>query len=145
VLPKHVLAGENFDTVWNDGVVDPATGQPIGSGPFLVMGWERGSQITLTRNPRWWGPHLPYLDSIVVRFILDSQAIAQALVSGPVDATNPGGPLLQPAGAPGIELRSSPGAGVRAPGLQRRLRDHAAPVEQWFREAVAYSLDRVVR
>ncbi len=47
---------------------DPRTSAPIGNGPFLLQSWERGRQITLVRNPRYWGPHTAYLDRIVIRF-----------------------------------------------------------------------------
>ena len=44
VLPKHVLAGHDFDQVWRDEIADPVTHEPIGSGPFLITGWTRGSR-----------------------------------------------------------------------------------------------------
>ncbi len=68
VLPRHALAGEELGAVWTDGIDNPKTGRPIGSGPFLVERWERGKQLTLVRNPRYWGPHAAYLDRIVLRF-----------------------------------------------------------------------------
>ena len=68
VLPQHVLAGQDFKNVWLDRVDDPRTRKPIGSGPFLVESWDRGRQLTLVRNPRYWGPHTAYLDRIVTRF-----------------------------------------------------------------------------
>jgi len=68
VLPRHALRGEDLEQVWRDRVDNPKTGEPIGSGPFLVGPWERGKQLTLVRNPRYWGPHRAYLDRIVVRF-----------------------------------------------------------------------------
>ncbi len=59
VLPRHALVGEDLATVWRDGIHNPKTGRPIGSGPFLVDKWERGKQLTLVRNPSYWGPHAP--------------------------------------------------------------------------------------
>ncbi len=67
VLPRHALAGEDLATVWTDRIDNPKTGQPIGSGPFLVGLWERGKQLTLVRNARYWGPHAAYLDRLVLR------------------------------------------------------------------------------
>ena len=60
----HRDLGERID--------NPKTGRPIGSGPFLVERWERGKQLTLVRNPRYWGPHAAYLDRIVIRFCKDA-------------------------------------------------------------------------
>ena len=53
----HVLRGSDLTQVWSDRIDDPRTGRPIGSGPFLVERLERGRQLVLRRNPRYWGPH----------------------------------------------------------------------------------------
>ena len=68
VLPQHALAGEDLARVWTDGIENPKTGRSIGSGPFLVGGWDRGKQLTLVRNPNYWGPHKAYLDRLIIRF-----------------------------------------------------------------------------
>ena len=68
VLPRHVLAGHDLTKVWLDRVDNPDTGAPIGSGPFLTGRLEKGKQLALVRNPRYWGPHTAYLDRIVYRF-----------------------------------------------------------------------------
>jgi ABC-type transport system substrate-binding protein len=90
VLPRHALAGEDLATVWRDRIDNPTTGQPIGSGPFLVGPWERGKQLTFVRNPRYWGPHPAYLERIVIRFLsnvatLTGADIADMFRKGEVD------------------------------------------------------------
>ena len=60
--------GRTSRKIWTDGIDNPKTGKPIGSGPFLVQSWEPGKQMTLVRNPNYWGPHTSYLDRIVIRF-----------------------------------------------------------------------------
>jgi peptide/nickel transport system substrate-binding protein len=80
VLPRHVLAGRDLTKVWADRIDDPGTGAPIGTGPFLVGGWERGKQLTLVRNARYWGPHTAYLDRLVHRFATLSPGDALAPV-----------------------------------------------------------------
>ena len=68
ILPRHALRGR---TCRGSGGIASTTRRParaIGSGPFLVERWERGKQITLRRNPRYWGPHPAYLDRLVLRF-----------------------------------------------------------------------------
>ena len=62
MLPEHALRGEDLETVWRDRMVNPKTGRPIGSGPFLVDDWDRGKRLTLVRNRNYWGPHLSHLD-----------------------------------------------------------------------------------
>ena len=68
LLPQHALVGEKLADIWGDRIVNPKTGRPIGSGPFLVERWERGKQLTLLRNRQYWGPHTAYLDNVVIRF-----------------------------------------------------------------------------
>ncbi len=68
VLPRHVVAGEDLTRVWTEGIENPKTGKPIGSGPFLVQGSDPGKQLTLVRNPSYWGRHKAYLDRLIIRF-----------------------------------------------------------------------------
>src|SRR5207244_6067812 len=79
VLPQHALAGTDMLTVWNDCICNPKKGNaPIGDGPFLVTRFDRGSGITLTRNAKgWYGPKAK-LDSIVFRFITNTNSEIQA-------------------------------------------------------------------
>jgi ABC-type transport system substrate-binding protein len=88
VLPRHALAGENPRTIWRDGIDNPKTGDPIGSGPFLLGPVDRGRQFTLVRNPRYWGPHRAYLDSLVFRFLAPpfSKSGIEAMTGGTVNA-----------------------------------------------------------
>ena len=82
ILPRHVLAGQDVTKVWRDQVDDPRTGQPIGSGPFLLSRFERGRQITLVRNPRYWGPHVAYLDRLAQRFMMPNTPDPLAALRG---------------------------------------------------------------
>src|SRR6266568_4884751 len=89
VLPQHALAGADFSTVWNDGIVNPKSGKPISDGPFVLTQWQKGSQITEVRNPSWWGPHKPYLNSIIFRFLTNTNTEIQQVRGGEVDAIYP--------------------------------------------------------
>ena len=68
ILPAHALRGSDLTQVWSDRIDDPRTGRPIGSGPFLVERLERGRQLVLRRNPRYWGPHPAYVERLAIRF-----------------------------------------------------------------------------
>jgi peptide/nickel transport system substrate-binding protein len=90
ILPRHALAGSDMLTVWNDCICNPKKGNtPIGNGPFLLTRFDRGSGITLVRNNRgWYGPKAK-LNSIVFRFITNTNSEIQAIRSGEVDAIYP--------------------------------------------------------
>ncbi len=58
---------------------------PIGTGPFVFQAWNPDDYFTATRNPHYWRPNLPYLDSITYKPIPDSEQLLASLESGGVD------------------------------------------------------------
>lgn len=65
--------------------VEQLKAQPVGTGPFVLAGWERGDRITLRRNPDYWVKGLPKLDQVTFRFIPDANAALAALRAGDID------------------------------------------------------------
>jgi peptide/nickel transport system substrate-binding protein len=59
--------------------------EPIGTGPFKMKEWRRGSHIILERNPDYWKPGKPYLDQVALRVLPDGVARALAVEKGEVD------------------------------------------------------------
>ena len=146
VLPRHALRGADLDRVWTDRVDNPKTGQPIGSGPFLVERWERGERLVLRRNSRYWGRHPAYLDRVVIRFGIGDPAAA--LRSGALDVyqirlgQDPGSARAF-LGIPGFTHRYATGA--RWEHLEIRIGPggHPALRNKLVRRALAYGVDRV--
>src|SRR6266487_2359647 len=90
ILPRHALQGTDMLTVWNDCICNPKKGNaPIGDGPFLLTRFDRGAGITLTKNTHGWYGKPAKLNSIVFRFITNTNAEIQAVRSGEVDAIYP--------------------------------------------------------
>jgi ABC-type transport system substrate-binding protein len=58
---------------------------PIGTGPFVFQEWIPNDHFTATKNPHYWRPGLPYLDSITYKPIPDTQQLLSTLQSGGVD------------------------------------------------------------
>jgi peptide/nickel transport system substrate-binding protein len=79
---------------------------PVGTGPFVVDEWERQNSVALVRNDDYSSPPadaegtgLPYLESIVWRFIPDSASRYAALQSGEVQVIDNAQPdTIQSAG-----------------------------------------------
>ncbi|MEB3981158.1 ABC transporter family substrate-binding protein [Mycobacterium sp. 663a-19] len=83
LLPESMTATPE---VFNKGQLD---GPGPSAGPFIVSSLDRTTQrITLTRNPKWWGPR-PRLDSITF-LVLDDAARLPALQNNTIDATGVG-------------------------------------------------------
>ena len=61
--------------------------KPIGSGPFVLSEWKRGSYMVLKRNPYYWkkgedGKALPYLDTLRFEIIPDDNTRILKLQAG---------------------------------------------------------------
>ena len=59
--------------------------QTVGTGPFKLKNYVRGSVIELERNPNYWKKGFPYLDGIKYFIIKDDGARAKAIRAGRVD------------------------------------------------------------
>jgi peptide/nickel transport system substrate-binding protein len=57
----------------------------VGTGPFRLKNYVRGSSIEFERNSDYWKQGLPYLDGLKYFIIKDTSARAKALRSGRVD------------------------------------------------------------
>lgn len=55
---------------------------PVGTGPFSFERWDRGTAISVKKNPTYWQPGKPHLDGIQFRIITDPDARLNALASG---------------------------------------------------------------
>lgn len=151
VLPAHALRGQDLSKVWRDRIDNPRTGEPIGSGPFLLQSLKRGEQMTLVRNRNYWGPHTAYLARIVVRSCLacgrnltPSDEVLEALRQGDVDLavtrdTSILGELRQ---IPGVEARLAPLPGIDYLFLRKGPGGHPALRSKLVRRALAYGIDR---
>jgi len=78
IVPEHVLRG----------VADLSTSsfesRPLGSGPYLLDTWERGSRIVLRANPGYFrGP--PHIARIDLEFVPDQNVLALRVKDGELD------------------------------------------------------------
>ena len=60
--------------------------KPVGTGPFMLAAWAKGSSITLTKWPEYRNAAAIKLNKVVIRFISDPSAQVASLLSGDVDA-----------------------------------------------------------
>ena len=143
VLPKHVLAGHDFDQVWRDEIADPVTHEPIGSGPFLLTGRTSGQSLTVTRNPRWWGQR-PSLESIEFRIVPSLNDQFQGIRNGTIDLITPQAQtwIADIRSVEGVAVQSAPGTAMEH--LDFNVGSATMPLlrETWFRQAVVYAIDR---
>lgn len=87
-----VLAPEVVERAGKFGTAD--TG--VGTGPFILTSIEENVGTEYVRNPEYWRPGRPYLDSVRVRFMADPQAAYAAFLAGGVDKVLLPGPEVKP-------------------------------------------------
>jgi peptide/nickel transport system substrate-binding protein len=113
---------------------------PIGTGPFKISKWAKGQYLKLVRNPYYWQQGKPYLDSLTLNTVADSNtrivqlkgAKAQVIEDAPFALL----PSLQ---AAGLKLGLFPSSRIDYVTMNEK--------EKWFQDphvriAIAEALNR---
>ena len=73
VAPSAIEAGDSNEN-------------PIGSGPYKFVSWEKGQNVVLEANEDYWDDeHMPQTKNVVFRFIAENSSRVTALTNGEVD------------------------------------------------------------
>ena len=146
-LPSHALRNEDFNKVWLNDLNNPKTGNPISSGPFFLPkgAWQRGRQLELRANPKYWGPKAK-VARVVYRFLPNTETTAEQIRGGEVDVIYPQPQLFL------VPLRHQRGLKTqvgRGPNFEHidfniGFRGKGDPLLRnlWMRQAISYGLDR---
>src|SRR5919204_678243 len=88
VLNSRLVKAHGGDDSPQAATKDKAThfldGQSAGTGAFQMTSWKRNTQITLVRNPHYWGPRPP-MDKITFQNVPDSATQRLLVQKGSVD------------------------------------------------------------
>jgi peptide/nickel transport system substrate-binding protein len=133
ILPQHLLAG-------SDPNIESFGSAPVGSGPFVFVGWTPGGEVHLARNDEYWGG-VPYLDALSYRPFENATDLGHALESGQIDVA-----LMPPGRLPDFTL-SSPSFSVYRYSAPEFLfvafnGDHPVLSDQRVRLALSMAVDR---
>jgi peptide/nickel transport system substrate-binding protein len=85
ILSKAQWEGRDFANA-------PLADIPLGSGPYTVTDYQAGRQVTLTRNPDYWGKDVPFrrgthnIDQIKLDFYGDANVLFEAFKAGEISA-----------------------------------------------------------
>jgi peptide/nickel transport system substrate-binding protein len=71
ILPEHVWTGMNKTAA-------------IGSGPFTLTSWVKGTSVELAANKDYWGG-APHIDKVVFQFYANTEAVINALRNNEID------------------------------------------------------------
>jgi peptide/nickel transport system substrate-binding protein len=118
---------------------------PVGTGPFKFVEWKEGDYILLEKNANYWdsdgGNKLPYLDKVLIKFIIEPSTLVAAVKTGEVDGINNVAPQFVG------ELRKDPKLNVftAVGGNWRCMHFNLAKepfTDKALRKAVAFAIDR---
>lgn len=135
---SHILSKDYAEEV---GIEEMAV-NPLGSGAFCLERWDRGQVAVLTRNPGYWDPEKPHVDSVEMRVVQDDNARVLQLRSGEIDIALQV-PFSQAASlenAPGVEVTMVTIYGTAAIVPNMRKVPELADVK--VRQAIAHAVDR---
>ena len=120
---------------------EDAGAEPVGTGPFRFVSWQRDSNLVVEKNEDYWQEGLPHLDRITFRPIPDEDTRLASLQSGDVDVMQSlrQGTVTRARDLEGIDnyehLGSSSGGGT--------LNTSKPPFDDVrVRQALAYALDQ---
>src|SRR5215217_3450112 len=71
---------KSFETYGKDWVQ-----HPTGTGPYTLKEWIPGKHVILDKNPHYFKPGLPYLDTLEFRIMKDPLTASAAIRSGEID------------------------------------------------------------
>jgi peptide/nickel transport system substrate-binding protein len=135
-LPAHKIAGQDFNKLWSDSI-------DISSGPFRFQSWQKGTQLTLVKNPAFRAGKAATLDRIVFRYIAGASQF-QALKGGEGDLVEPQ-PQVQIVDFyrdPKFRVQVGPSYQWEHLDFQQGAKAHPALKRKFVRQAIATGINR---
>ncbi|MDZ7592616.1 MAG: ABC transporter substrate-binding protein [Rubrivivax sp.] len=134
--------GENTAVILHPNSAAQAATQPVGTGPFLLERWNKGSSVTLARWDGYRDATKVRLRRVTFRFISDPAAQVAALLAGDVDGIPRFGALQALKQFQGdrrftVEIGSTAGKGILA------INNRKPPFNDVrVRRAITHAIDR---
>ncbi len=134
--------GENTAVILHPNTAAQAATSPVGTGPFKVASWNKGSAVTLAKWDGYRDAAKVALKKVIFRFINDPAAQVAALLAGDIDGMPRFGALQAIAQFRGdkrftVELGSTSGKGIMA------INNRKAPLNDVrVRRAIGHAIDR---
>lgn len=139
MIPAHIYKDTDYRT-------NPANSTPIGTGPFKLAEWRRGSFIRLEKNEDYHGENEPHLDELIFHILPDGASRAVALEQGTADLSSSFDiemfDVQRLADLPHLELETR-GYEFMAPVARIEFNTRVEPFDDVrFRQAICYALDK---
>jgi len=78
IVPEHILKGAS------DAAAASFESKPVGSGPYRVETWERGSRLVLRANPGYFRGK-PHIEQVEIHYVPDGNTLGIQVRTGELD------------------------------------------------------------
>ncbi len=128
------------DAADNPTTTEYSTKEPTGTGPFVIDTWDRGNQVSLTKNEEYWGDTPASLDELIFVAIDDPKARADALTNGEIQGFDLVGPAdIAPLEEEGFTIVNRDAFNVLYLGMNQKQKPLDDPL---VRQAIAHAIDK---
>jgi peptide/nickel transport system substrate-binding protein len=117
-------------------------GNSIGTGPYILTGWDISSEVTIEANPNYWGEPAGF-DRIIFRNVADTSTQLQLLETGEADIAFAVDPdkMQQVLDNPGLQLLEGPSLAFEYVAMHTS-EDVGGPLaKKEARQAIAHAID----
>ncbi len=134
--------GENSAVILHPDSAANAGTKPIGTGPYVLDAWAKGSSVTLSKWSGYRNPSTIKISKVTFRFINDSAAQVAALLAGDIDGMPRFGALQSLKQFQGdkrftVEIGDTAGKGIMTINNKKKPFDDVR-----VRRALMYAIDR---
>ena len=135
------LMGQATAIIVEPKSADTNATKPVGTGPYKLDNWSKGSSVTLSKWDGFYNPAAIKIKKVTFRFISDSAAQVAALLAGDVDAF----PRVTPRSVP--QFKNNPKFQVIVSGSRAKtilaINNKKKPLDDVrVRRAIAAAIDR---
>ncbi|HEY0295091.1 MAG TPA: ABC transporter substrate-binding protein [Bordetella sp.] len=114
-LPSmSILSAEYADKLLKEGKADMINQQPVGTGPFVLVRYEKDAQLRYRANKEYWNPGVVKLDNLIFAITPDASVRAQKLKANECQIAAYPKPqdLADLAKAPNLKMMEAPGFNI---------------------------------
>ncbi len=118
---------------------DDYISNPVGTGPFKFVKWDRGQSIELVKNEEYWDG-APKLDKLIFKFVKENSVRASELMTGSIDAMDGVDPNdVKTLEEKGVVVAKNPGMNINYLAFFTNKEPFNNPL---LRQAVSHAIDR---
>ncbi|MFC1492166.1 ABC transporter substrate-binding protein [Nitrospinota bacterium] len=115
---------------------------PMGSGPYRLVKWRKGSEMVFEAVPNYWNPSLQPVKTGIYKIIPEDTTRVSALVAGAVDMIKDVPPQMAPMVDADPKIETVAGPGPKVCSILMVFKGDAPWTKLKVRQAINYAIDK---